>query len=73
VRERPETKTSMAAGKKKVKVVRPFGGIFAADFSPGSLVRSRRHARHRFQQVPYRSARLAVDSETGSVGEGFRL
>jgi hypothetical protein len=60
--------------KKKVKVVRPFGGVCAADHVRGLAVPVVVCAHRSFrEQVPYRDHAPPFAFETGSAREGFRL
>jgi hypothetical protein len=59
--------------KKKVKVVRPFGGVCAVDFGASFVVVVARAHRASFEQDPYRYHALLLVIATGSAREGFRL
>jgi hypothetical protein len=59
--------------KKKVKVVRPFGGVCAVDFGASSVVVVARAHPTFFEQEPYRYRALSLVIETDSAREGFRL
>jgi hypothetical protein len=59
--------------KKKVKVVRPFGGVSAVDFGASFVIVVARAHHASIEQEPYRYRMLSLVIETDSAREGFRL
>ena len=59
--------------KKKVKVVRPFGGVCALDFGASFVRVGAREHHGSSEQDPYRHHDSALAIETVSAREGFRL
>jgi hypothetical protein len=59
--------------KKKVKVVRPFGGVSAVDFGASFVGGVAREHRGSSEQDPYLHRIVSLAIETSSAREGFRL
>jgi hypothetical protein len=59
--------------KKKVKVVRPFGGVSAVDFGARFVGSVAREHRGWSEQDPYLRRLVSLAIETSSAREGFRL